>query len=353
VQRALFARLLLQDSKLVLLDEPFNAIDAGTTADLIDVVKRWHGEGRTVLAVLHDIDAVRAHWSATYLWSTSRLMWELFFEPFADFGFMRRALLGCIAVSVGATPLGVFLMLRRMSLTGDAMAHAILPGAAVGYLVAGLSLGAMTIGGLVAGMTVALLSGYITRVTELREDTSLAAFYLISLALGVLIISTRGSNVDLMHVLFGSVLALDNAALILLCTIATLTVFLLALFFDSQFLRSVSGLSATTYFIFLTLVVMNLVGGFHALGTLMAVGIMILPAAVAKFWAQSITGLILLSATIALLASYSGLLLSYHFSLPSGPAIILVAGSVYVVSLVFGLQGGIVQKTRTARTIAL
>jgi len=288
-------------------------------------------------------------------------MWELFFEPFADFGFMRRALLGCIAVSVGATPLGVFLMLRRMSLTGDAMAHAILPGAAVGYLVAGLSLGAMTIGGLVAGMTVALLSGYITRVTELREDTSLAAFYLISLALGVLIISTRGSNVDLMHVLFGSVLALDNAALILLCTIATLTVFLLALFFrplvlecaDSQFLRSVSGLSATTYFIFLTLVVMNLVGGFHALGTLMAVGIMILPAAVAKFWAQSISGLILLSATIALLASYSGLLLSYHFSLPSGPAIILVAGSVYVVSLVFGLQGGIVQKTRTARTIAL
>jgi len=204
-------------------------------------------------------------------------MWELFFEPFADFGFMRRALLGCIAVSVGATPLGVFLMLRRMSLTGDAMAHAILPGAAVGYLVAGLSLGAMTIGGLVAGMTVALLSGYITRVTELREDTSLAAFYLISLALGVLIISTRGSNVDLMHVLFGSVLALDNAALILLCTIATLTVFLLALFFrplvlecaDSQFLRSVSGLSATTYFIFLTLVVMNLVGGFHALGTLL------------------------------------------------------------------------------------
>ena len=88
-------------------------------------------------------------------------MWELLFAPFAEFGFMRRALLGCIAVSIGATPLGVFLMLRRMSLTGDAMAHAILPGAAIGYLVAGLSLGAMTIGGLVAGMTVALLSGYV------------------------------------------------------------------------------------------------------------------------------------------------------------------------------------------------
>lgn len=288
-------------------------------------------------------------------------MWELFFEPFAEFGFMRRALLGCIAVSVGATPLGVFLMLRRMSLTGDAMAHAILPGAAVGYLISGLSLGAMTIGGLVAGMTVALLSGFVTRATELREDTSLAAFYLISLALGVLIISTRGSNVDLMHVLFGSVLALDDAALTLLCAIATVSLFLLALFFrplvlecaDSQFLRSVSRLSAVTYFIFLTLVVMNLVGGFHALGTLMAVGIMILPAAAAKFWTDSIGGLILLAAIVALVSSYSGLLLSYHYSLPSGPAIILVTGGIYLVSLVFGMQGGIVQQTRAVGAIKL
>ncbi len=87
-------------------------------------------------------------------------MYELLLEPFAEFGFMRRALIGCIAVSVGATPVGVFLMLRRMSLTGDAMAHAILPGAAVGYLVAGLSLGAMTIGGLIAGLAVELLSGF-------------------------------------------------------------------------------------------------------------------------------------------------------------------------------------------------
>jgi len=284
-------------------------------------------------------------------------MWELLFQPFTDFGFMRRALLGCIAVSVGATPLGVFLMLRRMSLTGDAMAHAILPGAAVGYLVAGLSLGAMTIGGLIAGITVALLSGYVTRMTELREDASLAAFYLISLALGVLIISTRGSNVDLMHVLFGSVLALDDAALILLCGITSLSMFILALFFrplvlecaDSQFLRSVSRLSAITHFIFLTLVVMNLIGGFHALGTLMAVGIMILPAASARFWTTRISGLMLLATAIALVASYSGLLLSYHYSLPSGPAIILVAGLFYFVSIAFGQQGGMVQRTRAVR----
>ena len=276
-------------------------------------------------------------------------MWEVLVQPFADFGFMRRALMGCIAISVGATPVGVFLMLRRMSLTGDAMAHAILPGAAMGYLISGLSLGAMTIGGLVAGMAVALLSGFVTRVTALREDASLAAFYLISLAAGVLIVSTRGSNVDLMHVLFGTVLALDDDALILLCSIASLSVLTLALLLrplvlecaDPQFLRSVSGLSAVTHFTFLTLVVLNLVGGFHALGTLMAVGIMILPAAAARFWAASIGGLVFTAVAFAMVSSLAGLLLSYHFSLPSGPAIILVAGFAYGLSLLLGPVGGL------------
>ncbi|MEM9369710.1 MAG: metal ABC transporter permease [Pseudomonadota bacterium] len=285
------------------------------------------------------------------------MIWDLFIQPFADFGFMRRALVGCIAISVGATPVGVFLMLRRMSLTGDAMAHAILPGAAVGYLVSGLSLGAMTIGGLIAGMAVALLAGLVTRVTALREDASLAAFYLISLAAGVLIVSTRGSNVDLMHVLFGTVLALDDAALFLLCTIASVSVLTLAAMFrplvlecvDPQYLRSVSGLSVATHLIFLMLVVLNLVGGFHALGTLMAVGIMILPAAAARFWVAGIGALIATSALIAILSSASGLLLSYHFSLPSGPAIILVAGLIYALSIVFGPNGGLVTQSLARR----
>ena len=276
-------------------------------------------------------------------------MWEALIQPFADYGFMRRALVGCLAISLGAPPVGVFLMLRRMSLTGDAMAHAILPGAAVGYLIAGLSLGAMALGGLAAGLAVALLSGFVARATALREDASLAAFYLISLAVGVLIVSTRGSNVDLMHVLFGTVLALDNAALILLGAIASLSLCTLALLFrplvlecaDPQFLRSVSRLSAAAHFAFLALVVLNLVGGFQALGTLMAVGIMILPAAAARFWTASIGALMALATALAILASASGLLLSYHFSLPSGPAIILAAGIAYGFSLTFGPVGGL------------
>ena len=279
-------------------------------------------------------------------------MIDLIVTPFTEFAFMRRALLGCIAISIGATPVGVFLMLRRMSLTGDAMAHAILPGAAVGFLVSGLSLGAMTIGGLVAGMAVALLSGFVTRVTALKEDASMAAFYLISLAAGVMIVSTHGSNVDLLHVLFGTVLALNNDALVLLCSISTVTLLVLAVLFrllvlecaDPQFLRSVSGLSAVTHFGFLMLVVLNLVAGFQALGTLMSVGLMILPAAAARFWVQGIGAMIGVAAAMAVASSAAGLLLSYHFSLPTGPAIILVAGGIYAASVIFGVQGGLMAR---------
>jgi len=277
-------------------------------------------------------------------------MIDLIIAPFVDFAFMRRALLGCIAISIGATPIGVFLMLRRMSLTGDAMAHAILPGAAVGFLVSGLSLGAMTIGGLVAGMAVALLSGFVTRVTALKEDASMAAFYLISLAAGVLIISVNGNSVDLLHVLFGTVLALNNDALILLSSITTITWFAMAILFrplvlecaDPQFLRSVSRMSAVTHFAFLALVVMNLVAGFQALGTLMSVGLMILPAAAARFWAQGIGAMIGVAVLVAVASSITGLLLSYHVSLPTGPAIILVAGGLYALSLIFGSQGSLI-----------
>lgn len=270
-------------------------------------------------------------------------------DPFAEFAFMQRALLGCVAISLGATPIGVFLLLRRMSLTGDAMAHAILPGAAVGYLVAGLNLGAMTLGGVAAGLIVALLTGAVARFTALREDASLAAFYLISLALGVLLVSLKGSNVDLMHILFGTVLALNNAALTLLCAITTVTLVTLALIFrplvlecaDPRFLASVSRWSGPVHFIFLGLAVLNLVAGFQALGTLMAVGIMILPAAAARFWTNSIGGMLAVAATVAAVSSVAGLLASYHAGLPSGPAIILSAGTLYLFSLMFGTSGSL------------
>ena len=274
-------------------------------------------------------------------------LYELLLAPFLDFPFMQRALVGSIVLSLGACPVGVFLMLRRMSLTGDAMAHAILPGAAVGFLLFGLDLVPMTLGGLVAGLVVALLAGTISRLTVQREDASLAALYLISLAAGVLLVSMRGSSVDLMHVLFGTVLALDDEALLLIGGIATATIVMLALIwrplvaecFDPVFLRTVSGAGPVVHLIFLMLVVLNLVAGFQALGTLLSVGLMMLPSAAARFWTRRLELMCLIAVLIGLMSSIVGLLLSYHWSLPSGPSIILTAGALYIGSMVLAPRG--------------
>ena len=275
----------------------------------------------------------------------------LLVAPFADYGFMRRALVACCALGIGSGPIGVLLMLRRMSLVGDAMSHAILPGAAVGFLFAGLSLPAMGMGGMVAGLAVALLSGVVSRGTILREDASFASFYLASLALGVLIVSLRGSNVDLLHVLFGTILAIDNESLYLIASIVSITGITLAVVyrplvvecFDPGFLRSVNGRGSLYHALFLVLVVANLVAAFQALGTLMAVGLMMLPAAVARLWATTLPGMMGLACIVSVLSGFIGLVVSFHVSLASGPTIVLTASVFYVVSVLLG-RGGLARR---------
>src|SRR5258708_33444027 len=176
------------------------------------------------------------------------MLYDALIAPFTDFAFMRRALAAGIALSLGGAPIGVFLMLRRMSLVGDAMAHAILPGAAIGFLISGLNLFAMTTGGLIAGFMVAILAGVVARNTELKEDASLATFYLTSLALGVTIVSIKGTNIDLLHVLFGDILAMDDRTLLVIAFNTTVTLLVLAVIHrppviacvDPGFLRTVS-----------------------------------------------------------------------------------------------------------------
>lgn len=280
------------------------------------------------------------------------MLYNVLIDPFTEFEFMRRALAGVVALALGGAPIGVFLMLRRMSLVGDAMAHAILPGAAIGFLISGLNLFAMTFGGLIAGFTVAILSGVVARSTELKEDASLATFYLVSLALGVTIVSMRGTNIDLLHVLFGNILALDDQTLLVIAFNATITLLVMALIYrplviecvDPVFLRTVSRAGAPTHLIFMALVVINLVNGFHALGTLLAVGLMILPAGIARFWSRDITGMIAIAVVSAALSGYVGLVLSFQTGVPSGPAIILVAAALYVVSVLFGSVSGLVRQ---------
>ncbi|MBL9095364.1 MAG: metal ABC transporter permease [Alphaproteobacteria bacterium] len=279
-------------------------------------------------------------------------LYDFLAAPFADFAFMRRALVACLALSLGAGPIGVFLVLRRMSLMGDAISHAVLPGVAVGYLISGLSLWAMSIGGVAAGLIVALLAGLTSRATGLKEDASLAGFYLTSLALGVLIVSAAGSSVDLLHILFGSILAVDDQGLIFVAGVATFTMLTLAAIFrplvlecfDPVFARAVGAGGGWVHAVFLGLVVLNLVAAFQALGTLMAVGLMMLPALAARFWSEDIAGIVAVATAFAVAASVVGLLVSFHAEIASGPAIVLTAATLYVVSILAGSRSGLLAR---------
>lgn len=276
--------------------------------------------------------------------------WAVLFAPFAEFAFMRRALVATMALSLSAAPLGVFLTLRRMSLLGDALSHAILPGVAIGFMLCGLSLTAMAAGGALAGMLVAALAGFISRATTLKEDASLAAVYLVALALGVTLISGHGTQLDLLHILFGSALGVDTPGLLLVAGVASISLVALAAAyrglvlesFDPVFLNA-TGRSASFKWVwqqgFLMLVVINLVAGFQTLGTLMAVGLMMLPAVSARLWHDTLPAQLANAGAQAMAAGYAGLLLSYHFDTPSGPTIIGCAGALYLASLLLAPGG--------------
>ena len=274
-------------------------------------------------------------------------MFELISEMFS-YAFMRRAFVVTTILSASVAPVGAFLVLRRLSLAGEAMAHAITPGVVIGFVTAGLSVMSLLFGGLIAGLGVAVLTAYLARNTILRSDASLASLYLIALAIGIFILSAAGSAVPLKSFLFGSILGVDDASMILVGGVATVTLLTFALilrplimstcdpvFFESQVKRPWIVDQG-----FMFLLVLNLLAAFKTLGTLMAVGLMILPATAARYWSGTITAQLGLGFIFSLLSCWLGLTLSYVLpETPSGPAIVLVAGAIFILSALIGPLG--------------
>ncbi|HCM84199.1 MAG TPA: metal ABC transporter permease [Alphaproteobacteria bacterium] len=284
-------------------------------------------------------------------------MWDYFIQPFVEYGFMHRALAAAIILSISGAVIGTFLVLRRMSLIGDSMAHAVLPGAAVGFLYFGLSLPAMSLGGLVTGLILAVLAAFSSRLGVLREDASFAALFPIALALGVVLVLQSGTSLDLMHVLFGALLAVNDTGLIAIAAVASVTLLTFAVFYrfmilealDPDFLLAQGHRPIIIQAAFLILTILNLVIGFEVFGTLMVLGLLIVPAVAAQLWARQIPTQIAGAALIGIISSATGLLLSYHANLPSGPAIILVAGGFYVISLCIGRFGSVRAQLQSRR----
>ena len=276
-------------------------------------------------------------------------LYSLLIEPFATHEILRYALAACVTLSFGCAPLGIFLSHKRMILAGDALSHSILPGVAVAFVVYGMSLWNMVLGGFIAGTVVVLLASFISRVTNLKDDNSIGGLYIISLALGVMIISMKGRDEEMLHLLFGDIESVTQSTLATGALIVTVSLMLLAIIYrpliagcvDPVFARG-KGKHGTLYHnFFLILVVLNLVASFHLFGTLTAIGILILPGIISNFWSRNIDVLIPIAILISVICGLAGVLISYHNHLPAGPSVIMCLAAVYFVSVIFGAHNSV------------
>ncbi len=270
--------------------------------------------------------------------------------PFApEHRFLWRALLMCALLGASASLLGCVLVVRRLSLLGDALAHSLLPGVGLAWLMFGTSLGALFIGGLAAGLLTALGSGVLSRLTRVKEDASFAGLFLTLFALGVALVSRVGTPVDLLHVLFGNILGITGADLWLAAGVSTLTVSAFALFyrailiecFDPSYHRACGGRGALTHLGLLALIVLNLVAALHALGGVLALGLFMLPAVTAYLWCDRWGTMLAFSVVYCVLGGALGLLLSVPTALASGPCMVGVLGIGFLLSAVLSPRHGL------------
>jgi len=287
---------------------------------------------------------------------------EFFITPFG-YEFMQRGLLAAVLLGVSGGLLGVLMLLRRLALMGDALAHSLLPGVGLAYFAFGPSPAAMLGGALLAGLLTALGSALVTRLTRIKEEAAFAALFIIFLGAGVALVSAMRTKIDLSHFLFGHVLGVTGIDLQLAAATSTLTVTLVLVCyrplvlesFDPTFYRALGGRGTLLHLGVLALIVLNLVAALHAMGAVLALGLFILPAVTAYLWTDRLGLLFGLSVADAVLGAAGGMLLSYHGGIASGASIVLVLGGSFLASALvsprYGMTAKLVRLVREGRGV--
>lgn len=284
-------------------------------------------------------------------------MYDLLISPFITDPALARALWAGLMLAIATAPLGVFLILRRMSLIGDAFGHAILPGAAGAALLSGGATWAISLGAALTGTTVFISANVVGRFLRLPEDAGFALFFLSALAVGVIITSHGGDHVDLEELLFGTALALDTTALVLSgiamgASVVGITLVYRPLMMDTidpKFLSTAGrgkSAGAIAQAIFFALLALTSVAAFHALGALMAVGLTIVPAIGARYLSRSIVGMMVSAGLVAASGAYLGLLVSHHFHLAAGASIIMCLVALAFLAAFLGPVGSVLTRSR-------
>lgn len=273
---------------------------------------------------------------------------QAFISALGTYGFLQTALITSILVGIMSGIVGSFIILRGMSLMGDAISHAVLPGVAVAYML-GINL---LLGASVFGILAAILIGYVASHSQLKNDTAIGIVFSAFYALGFILISLAESASNLHHILFGNVLAVSDQDLLtttgVLCVVILFVVFfykeLLITSFDETFAKTYGLKTQVIHYSLMLVLTLVTVSSLQTVGIILVVAMLITPAATAFLWTNQLSHMLIYSGLFGALSAMIGLYLSYTFNWASGPAIVLVASLIFAISFIFSPKQGLVFK---------
>jgi manganese/iron transport system permease protein len=271
---------------------------------------------------------------------------ELLVQPLR-YPFMVRGLLASVMVGTLCAVVGTYVVLRGMAFFGDALAHAILPGVAVAYLLdANLLWGALAM-----AVLTAVAIGFVSRRGQVKEDTAIGVFFAASFALGVALLSTvHNYSVDLTHILFGNVLGVSNSDLWLTAALGAVVVLLVIFLYKELLVISFDPILAATlrlpltvlYYLLLVLIALTVVVSLQTVGVALVVAMLVTPAATAYLLTRRLWHMMIVGAVIGAVSSVAGLYLSFYVNIASGAAVVLVCTCFFIVAFLFAPGRGAV-----------
>ena len=273
-----------------------------------------------------------------------------FIQGLLDFQFLQNALITSVMVGISAGIIGSFIILRGMSLMGDAISHAVLPGVALSYMLGS----SYIIGATIFGMASAALIGFVTKHSRLKNDTAIGIVFSAFFALGIILISFARSSTDLYHILFGNVLAVRDSDMFLTAAVLVIVLIAVLLFYKQLKLTSFAPTIAKSYgwnisainYGLMFLLTLVAVTSLQTVGTILVIAMLITPAATAYQLTDKLLVMIVLSTVFGTLSSIVGLYFSYSYNLPSGATIVMAAAVFFIVAFIFAPKKGLIGQLR-------
>ena len=273
-----------------------------------------------------------------------------FYQDLLQYEFLRRAVFTSIMVGILCGVIGSFIVLRGLSLMGDAISHAILPGVAISYML-GIN---FFYGAVVAGLLTAVGIGAISQNSRIKSDASIGIVFSAAFALGVILLTKARSAQDLTNILFGNVLSVQPADMWLTLVVGIIILVTVFIFYKELLVSSFDPTMAAAYglntkmihYLVMTLLTLATVSSLKTVGVILVVSMLIAPASTAYLLTDRLSIMVVLSGTIGAVASVIGIYISFLNNLPTGPVIALTTTSIFILAFIFAPKQGLLWRSR-------